>query len=190
VTGLEDKQSALSLSVAHPDDLFDREIAVIGYPAQDRRNEIRLQNEISGGVFDVKRLQRGKLKERRLLNSFGNQVQAVTQDSSTLGGNSGSAVIDLKTSEVVGLHFAGLYLDANFAVPSYDLARDARVVNAGVKFSDSVEPTDRWEEYWRSTDANESTADPQKTIGKTTVSTSAEPSSLSGASLRVNVGSQ
>ena len=39
-------------------------------------------------------------------------------DASTLGGNSGSAVIDLETGEAVGLHFAGSYLQANYAVPA------------------------------------------------------------------------
>ena len=42
----------------------------------------------------------------------------MTHDSSTLGGNSGSALIDVATGRVVGLHFAGRYLEANYAVPT------------------------------------------------------------------------
>ena len=42
----------------------------------------------------------------------------ITHDCSTLGGNSGSVLLDLQTGEAVGLHFAGLYLQDNFAVPA------------------------------------------------------------------------
>ena len=39
-------------------------------------------------------------------------------DCSTLGGNSGSVVLSLATGDAVGLHFAGRFLEANFAVSS------------------------------------------------------------------------
>jgi endonuclease G len=39
-------------------------------------------------------------------------------DCSTLGGNSGSVLIDLATGRAIGLHFAGRFLEANYAVPS------------------------------------------------------------------------
>ena len=73
-------------------------------------------------------------------SSFDRQVQAITHDCSTLGGNSGSAVIDLATGHVIGLHFAGAYLKANYAVASFDLAADKRVVDAGVNFANEVNP--------------------------------------------------
>ena len=47
-------------------------------------------------------------------------------DCSTLGGNSGSVVLSLETGEAVGLHFAGRFLEANFAVPSTRRRRAAR----------------------------------------------------------------
>jgi endonuclease G len=149
VEGLSPQQSALTLAAPHPDDLAGREVVVIGYPAQDLRNELELQNQIFGGVFDVKRLQPGILRERRQIVSFENRVNALTHDASTLGGNSGSAVVDVQSGQVVALHFAGLYLDANFAVPGFELARDRRVVDAGVQFSASLPPTTDWEDRWR-----------------------------------------
>ena len=92
------------------------------------------------------------MRKRRRIRSFGNVVDAVTHDASTLGGNSGSAVLDLATGEVIALHFAGLYLDANFAVASHDLSRDGRVVDAGVEFGDeddrNVEDPTPWEGKW------------------------------------------
>ena len=39
-------------------------------------------------------------------------------DGSTLGGNLGSPVINLKTGEAVGLHFSGLLVKSNVAVPA------------------------------------------------------------------------
>lgn len=148
VAGLSNERKPLNLSVLHPDELNGRDVVIIGYPAQDQRNDLELQNRIFGGVFDVKRLQPGFLRQRRKIDSFENRVNAITHDASTLGGNSGSAVIDVKTGQVVALHFAGLYLDANFAVPAYELARDGRVVDAGVQFAGHVEQTNDWAGRW------------------------------------------
>ena len=142
VEGLDrQKRKPLNLSVSHPDDLRDCDVVVVGYPAQDDRNDLTLQNRIFGGMYDVKRLQPGKLRERRSVESFKNQVNAITHDASTLGGNSGSAVIDIKTGEVVALHFGGMYLDANFAVPSFELSRDNKLVDMGVSFAPSAKST-------------------------------------------------
>src|SRR5262249_57348585 len=44
------------------------------------------------------------------------QNGATRHDCTTLGGNSGSVVFDLKGGKAVGLHFAGLYQESNFAV--------------------------------------------------------------------------
>jgi NAD(P)-dependent dehydrogenase (short-subunit alcohol dehydrogenase family) len=85
-----------------------------------------------GGVYAVKRLQPGKVRGRGSTPSFGKKVSVGTHDSSTLGGNSGSAVIDPRTGHVVALHFAGIYLKENYAVPMCDLAEDQRVVDRDV----------------------------------------------------------
>lgn len=152
VTGLSASRRPLPISIKAAAELADRNIVVIGYPAQDWRNDQALQNQIFAGQFNVKRLQPGKLKGVRSIESFGHDVKAVTHDASTLGGNSGSAVIDVESGDVVALHFAGLYLDANFGVPTYELARDSRVVQAGVNFTGSVSPTTDWAHVWRLTD--------------------------------------
>ncbi len=153
VSGLDDGSRPLRFSTENPGDMKGREVAVIGYPALDTRNDIELQNRIFEKVFNVKRLQPGKLGVRQDYPSFGNLVPASTHDSSTLGGNSGSAVIDVKTGDVVALHFAGRYLEANFAVPSYELARDRRVEAAGVNFASSiVSGTTPWDSVWEEAD--------------------------------------
>jgi endonuclease G len=69
-------------------------------------------------------------------------------DASTLGGNSGSAIIDVDTGDVVALHFAGEYLKANYAIPMYELARDARVAPK-LNFENTLPPTNDWEPAWQ-----------------------------------------
>lgn len=150
VDGLPSDHFPLALSLKHPEDLLGEDVAVIGYPAFDPRNDANVQNTVFGGVYDVKRLQPGKIGERRSVASFGKNVLAATHDSSTLGGNSGSVVLSAKTGKVVGLHFAGVYLDANSAVPSAELARDGRVIDAGVNFDDHPVPEPHvWDEWWQ-----------------------------------------
>jgi endonuclease G len=139
----------LSLSVEDPEGLVDREVVVIGYPARDDRNDLKVQDRIFKGIYMVKRLQPGRLRARAMVRSFENRVSALTHDSSTLGGNSGSAIIDLTNGQVVALHFAGEYLKANYAVPSYEMARDARVVAHKLSFAGSLRTTADWDFAWR-----------------------------------------
>ena len=154
VTGLP-AGDPLSLGTAHPDDLADKDVVVIGYPAFDPRNDTDLQNRIFGGVFGVKRLQPGKVSARREIESFGNEVNALVHDASTLGGNSGSLVLDVESGEVIGLHFGGLYLDGNFAVPAYELARDTKVVDTGIRFSGAIDATSAWAPRWAAADSTD-----------------------------------
>lgn len=165
VSGLYGGRAALPVSTKAPAELKDREVVVIGYPARDWRNNVDVQNEVFGGIFEVKRMQPGRLKEVRTIESFGHNVTAITHDASTLGGNSGSAVIDVLTGEVVALHFAGLYLDANFGVPMYELARDSRVVQAGLNFQGSVAPTSDWAAVWKLADQGAEAPSPQPNAG-------------------------
>jgi len=152
VSGLPPVYQPLTLSVRAPEDLLNRDMVAVGYPARDDRNDLALQDRIFGGVYNVKRLQPGKVRRRVRVRSFENQVNAMVHDSSTLGGNSGSALIDVSSGQVIGLHFAGEYLKANYAVPSYELARDARVVAAGVQFDGRVAVTDQWQPAWNFAD--------------------------------------
>lgn len=136
VPDLASTLGCLRLAVRDARDLVGKRIAVIGYPARDPlRNDPAVQDKLFERVFQVKRLQPGEIDGGQATASFGKMVQAATHDCSTLGGNSGSAVIDLETGEVLGLHFGGRYLDTNYAVPSFELARDARVVDAGVQLA-------------------------------------------------------
>lgn len=84
-------------------------IAVIGYPAWDgRRNGLEEMRRIFGDIFNVKRLAPGFVT--------GSGSGRLTHDCSTLGGNSGSPIIDASTGQAIGLHFAGRFLSANHGV--------------------------------------------------------------------------
>jgi endonuclease G len=156
VSALPAAQQALTLSLTDPHDLEERDVAAIGYPAFDPRNPADVQNNVFGGVYYVKRLQPGKMRPRADTASFGKTVSAAVHDSSTLGGNSGSAVISADTGQVLALHFGGVYLQANYAVPTSELASDERVIDAGVNFAEgaAAKPT-IWDDWWRKTEATE-----------------------------------
>lgn len=161
VDGLPAGLAPLKLSITDPDQLKGKDVAVIGYPAFDPRNNAGVQNQVFNGVYNVKRLMPGKLNGRDKITSFGKEVPSAKHDSSTLGGASGSAVVDIASGQIVALHFAGIYLKTNYGVPTADLARDAKVVDAGVNFAGSV-PTANgpWGQWWSSTEGVEAAAAP------------------------------
>ncbi len=112
-------------------------VAVIGYPMLDTRNDIAEQMNIFRRIFGRKRLMPG------YMTGFGDVktkwdavLHAAIHDASTLGGNSGSAVIDLSTGLVMSLHFGGEYLKANYGVPTWELALDSKVIDLGLNFTD------------------------------------------------------
>jgi len=105
------------------------QVYAVGYPAWDgRRNDPAPMLEIFRNIFNVKRLQPGEMTD--LLES----QHLFKHDCSTLGGNSGSSVIDLGTHQVVGLHFGGRYLEGNYAVALWHLTQDPLLKKAKINF--------------------------------------------------------
>jgi endonuclease G len=95
--------------VLSPNPITTQSAAVIGYPAYDSRiPEPELMEHIFGKVYNKKRLAPGAVTV-----VDGTQI---LHNCSTLGGNSGSAVVDLKSGEALGLHFSGTFLTTNYAV--------------------------------------------------------------------------
>lgn len=86
-------------------------VAVIGYPAFDSRiPDVDLMEDLYGKIYNKKRLAPGAItaiKDGKLLHNC-----------TTLGGNSGSCVLDLATGEAFGLHFSGRFMTTNYAVPA------------------------------------------------------------------------
>jgi Trypsin-like peptidase domain len=126
-----------------PEPLAGRNVYLLGYPAPDYRNDVRVQRSIFGDRFFVKRLQPGAAmapppgaRFRIEPCSMGAELDDVMfHDASTLGGNSGSCVIDLESNHVIGLHFAGEYMRYNEAVALWRLVDDPLLTRAGVNFA-------------------------------------------------------
>jgi hypothetical protein len=119
----------LVVAASEPPDLFEREVYVVGYPAWDsRRNEPEPIRRIFADVYNVKRLQPGRTV------GYSTMYSALEHDCSTLGGNSGSPVVDLETNRVIGLHFGGRYGVGNYAVPLWTLTDDPLFEGTGLNF--------------------------------------------------------
>ncbi|MEO8286269.1 MAG: DNA/RNA non-specific endonuclease [Chloroflexota bacterium] len=98
----------------------DHYVGVIGYPARDSRNDATAMLNVFGDIYDVKRFAPGRI------TSIPDGASVFTHDCSTLGGNSGSAVIDINTGEAIGLHFGGQPRLANYAVKAETLLQALR----------------------------------------------------------------
>lgn len=127
-----------------PLDLFDGKaqdglpVAAVGYPAWDGgRNDPELMKRLFKDIYDVKRFSPGFVTDR----VDGDLV--LLTDYTSLGGNSGSAVIDLATGHVVGLHFAGVFRDTNFAVASDVVLAARRRLTTLVQGADLPEMTEK-----------------------------------------------
>lgn len=91
-------------------------VGVVGYPARDSRNDSDLMSEIFGDIYGVKRFAPGMVTSVSKGFWFGH-------DASTLGGNSGSLVIDLESGKALGVHFGGKFHEENYAVKAETLKR-------------------------------------------------------------------
>jgi hypothetical protein len=107
-----------------------REVYTIGFPAWDgRRNDPEAMQRIFSNIFNIKRLQPGQVMSVQEANS------RFMHDCSTLGGNSGSCVVDLATHQVIGLHFGGRYLEGNHAVALWTLTGDPLIKKAKINYA-------------------------------------------------------
>ncbi|PKB18301.1 phospholipase D-like domain-containing protein [Flavobacterium sp. 5] len=99
-------------------------VVTIGYPARDPDfPNLELELQVFNNIFDKKRLAPGEI-----IKISDVELQ---HDCSTLGGNSGSAIINLATGKAVGLHFAGIFMKANYAVPASKISELLKKLKAG-----------------------------------------------------------
>lgn len=97
-------------------------IAVVGYPQPDDRvppEGREVEETYFSGIYGVKRLSPGEIDP----NAGDMPEWAFRHDATTLGGSSGSVLIDLKTGSAVGVHFKGEYRIANYAVRASELLK-------------------------------------------------------------------
>jgi S1-C subfamily serine protease len=104
-------------------------VFAVGYPAWDgRRNEPQPMSQIFRDIYNVKRLQPGTITKVTAVQ------KQFDHDCSTLGGNSGSCIVDLETGKVVGLHFQGRFRQSNQAIQLSMLQGDALLKKGKVAF--------------------------------------------------------
>jgi V8-like Glu-specific endopeptidase len=138
VAFLQVSEASGTASLASPIELaddveVDATIAAIGYPARDPsiRDQQLVISIFGDDVYDKKRFSPGKV--------MAVEGSKIKHDCSTLGGNSGSVLLDLKTGKAVGLHRAGLMDDsANLGVTAPHL----RTLLAQALRSDRLRPED------------------------------------------------
>jgi S1-C subfamily serine protease len=92
-----------------PDALPGSAVVAVGFPFEDKRNPLFISG-IYQGKYGVKRAAPGKVVSV--------SRDAMTHDCSTLGGNSGSPLLDMKTAEIVGVHSEGIFMYTNQAIPA------------------------------------------------------------------------
>ena len=105
------KRQVLTIASAAPG--LEDHVAAVGHPFDDPVNNPLFTRTIFGDKWGVKRAAPGEVVSL--------SASSVGHDCSTLGGNSGSPLMSLKTAEVVGLHSGGGFLWRNDAVSCVDL---------------------------------------------------------------------
>jgi hypothetical protein len=86
-------------------------VCVVGYPARASKKVIpdqELMKDLYRDRYDIKRAAPGF--------TMATAGGTSRHDCTTLGGNSGSIIFDLREKKAAGLHFAGLYQETNYAV--------------------------------------------------------------------------
>lgn len=111
---IEDRDFPPMIDLSEDDPQEGQVVGAIGYAGWDGvRNEEDVMRQIFEGVYEVKRLHPGEV--------MGIEERGFTHDCSTLGGNSGSVLLDFATGKAVGLHFAGRFEQRNYAVTARDI---------------------------------------------------------------------
>lgn len=129
----------LAIAARPPEQREGRGVYLVGYPVRDaRRNEPEAVARVFRDVYNVKRVQPGQLRGELTFHD----LTFLRHDAAPLGQNGGAPLIDLETHQVIGMQSTGRYLDANTAVPLYQLRDDPLLRACGVNFAEGP-PRDR-----------------------------------------------
>ena len=115
----------LALAAQVPMNAINLSIGVIGHPALNtQRDGVFPIHYGFGNAFGIKRFSPGLVRTRAQRGWYGRYqtVDAIFHDATTLGGNSGSCILDLNRGLVVGLHFGGWPLPVQQSVQVGDQA--------------------------------------------------------------------
>ncbi|MGH9969568.1 MAG: trypsin-like serine peptidase [Pyrinomonadaceae bacterium] len=132
VVAVHDSLDIALLGIEQPDNLPERNpltveispvkdgdaVVAIGYPFDDPARNPLFINALFGGKFGVKRAAPGEVLK--------SGAPSIFHDCSTLGGNSGSPILSMKTARLVGLHRGGFYMYRNEAIDAGSLEQFVR----------------------------------------------------------------
>jgi hypothetical protein len=118
-----------------PARLEGRPVYLVGYPVRDaRRNEPEAITRIFRDVYNVKRVQPGRLRSSLQFRD----IHLVEHDCAPLGHTAGGAIIDLETHQVLGMQLHSRYLDMGTAIPLWEMRDDPLLREAGVIFVEAT----------------------------------------------------
>ncbi|UFX49418.1 serine protease (plasmid) [Bradyrhizobium sp. 41S5] len=141
------EDNILSFSARMPS--VKEKIALIGYPAKDPRSDPESLAAVFGNNFGKKLLMPGCIVDGPMTaKTAGIDVPALPHDASCVSGTSGAPVVQLSTGLVVGIHYAGWFLQQNFAIPAWELARDPLMLLSGLRFV-GAETNPYWMPLWK-----------------------------------------
>lgn len=103
-------------------------ISIVGYPAYDPDGIISeaAATKVFGDIYNVKRCSPGEVME------YEKNTWYFSHDCTTLGGNSGSVVLDNNSGLAVGLHFKGEVEEENFAIKASEVIKQLRKIKTKV----------------------------------------------------------
>jgi hypothetical protein len=125
----------LSLAAQPPEQLQNRAVYLVSYPARDgRRNDPEPISRIFRDVYNVKRIQPGVLRGFLQFR----EVQLLQHDCACLGQSAGGCLIDLETHQVLGMHLNSRFMETGTAIPLWVLREDPLFQRCGVTFSQAT----------------------------------------------------
>lgn len=137
------------INESNTDALVNKDIVVIGYPDTSTPDKPEIKAVVEDNpIFAVKRISQGKVFKHStemaeaigvkttvsVSDSSDFKMPAVCHNASTMTGNSGSPLLDIKTGHLVGVHFAGFKVfnkaeAANLAMTVKQLIENSDAIN-------------------------------------------------------------
>ncbi len=97
----------LKIAESSPDNILGLQMGIIGHPSFDSNRDPFPKYFGFGEEFGVKRFSPGFIRNIEKRNWRSQDVEVFLHDATTLSGSSGSCILDLRSMNVVGLHFGG-----------------------------------------------------------------------------------
>jgi V8-like Glu-specific endopeptidase/subtilisin family serine protease len=146
----------------NPEHYLDMDIAVIGFPHRDDRFNRELQDLTFGANSGEKHVSFGRVRDVHMYEMLGRQALAIVHDASTVAGQSGAPLIDLKSGVVIGVQYASKNLEGNYCVPFAEIGKDPRVGELLSWQNKPLADESLWSDEWGEAGELRQNADPAR----------------------------